>query len=75
LALLALSLSHPAIKNLLTSSLLSTWSPWAYISNNLDDWGRVNSREVFWISKVWGFLSSEKRPDVNPLLYVPESQK
>jgi hypothetical protein len=28
LALLALSLSHPAIKNLLARSLLSTWSFW-----------------------------------------------
>jgi hypothetical protein len=33
LALSALSLSHPAIKNLLARSLLSTWSFGAYISN------------------------------------------
>jgi hypothetical protein len=30
---LALSLSHPAIKNLLSRSLFSMWSFWAYISN------------------------------------------
>jgi hypothetical protein len=52
-----LSLSHPAIKNLLASSLLSMWSLWAYISNNM--WNekkailRILSRRTIFLRGWW----------------------